>query len=781
MNSELIATYLAEKHRFENSDSTSVIILTESNGRQITMKGSLSGDEEFVDGVTYRFLGHETEYTNRHNGRTEKQFAFSSYVTTEPSDRYAYLAYLESSPGITPATANKLWEKFGKSAIDNLIDDPAGCTAVSKFFTLEKAEMARAFLLANRRKEQTIIELTQLFENRKFPKTVIKACIEKWGTAAARKVRRNPYLLIGIKGIGFDRADNMYVSLGLSKSKLRRQSFCLWNSVRMASAASGSTWITLKSAIKSMEDSIGVKSRPWQAIRLAMKLGLVEIEWTDGDGRLSEFGENWWIAVSENARNERKLASHIVDAVTDCHEPFLSPDSLLGLSDHQASEISRLFEDPSCVKLLIGGGGTGKSYTTAQVVAAAVAYFGQDNVAAAAPTGKAAVRMTELLSSIGVEIAATTWHRLLGWNGTRFEYGADHPLPYSVVFGDEESMQDCQMAVAAFNARARGCLYFFIGDPGQLPPVGNGSPLRDMIAAQLPTASLAETRRNSGEIVQECNRIRVGECSICPGETGNLEFIPKSRPQQIIDVISERLMKKKDPVWGCQVITPCNSGPLGRETINPILQNLFNQNKPVRGTIFRVGDKVVCTKNAFFLECDEYGNLMHQQKAYVANGDVGKVLMIDDSSIVIKVFNPERIVRVYRTKSQAEPAARNDRDAVIVEEDSTGSDWELAYAITCHKSQGAEYPYAIVVIDDSGSAKRVCSREWMYTAISRAKKSCCVVGRLDTMQSMVKKTSIQDRKTFLVDRILQSWMQSTEPRLSIGDCEESIVQNATAS
>lgn len=779
-NHEIIGTVSCEKNRFVNPDSTCVILSVLVDGRELTCKGNLDDDESIHEGVTYRFLGRPTEYTNKYSGRTEQQFAFTSYVATEPDDKFAYLAYLESAPGITAATAVKLWSRFEKEAIDKLIEDPAGCTSVSRYFTLEKAEMAQAFLRANRAKEATIIELTKLFEGRKFPRTVIKACIEKWGTSAAKKVRRNPYRLIGIKGIGFDRADNMYVSLGLPKAKLRRQAYCLWNAVRMANATSGNTWMPLESAIQTLSASIGGQVRSRQAVRLAMKLGLVEIEWSDDDGNLSDLGENWWIALAEHARNERRLAGQIADAAMDSHESFLDANRLSELSDHQWEQVSLLFESSSCVKLLIGGGGTGKSYTTARIIEAAVEFYGIDNVAAAAPTGKAAVRMTELLSSIGVKITATTWHRLLGWNGSRFEYGTEQPLPYSIVFGDEESMQDCAMAVAAFNARPKGCLFFFIGDPGQLPPVGNGSPLRDMINAGVPTASLVETRRNSGEIVQECNRIREGQCSICPGETGNLEFVPKSKPDQIIDVICDSLVEQSDPVWGCQVIVPCNAGSLGRETINPILQNLFNTNKPVRGTIFRKDDKVVCTKNAFFLECDEYGELQFQQKAYVANGDVGKVLLIEEKFIVIKVFNPERIVRIFRTKDSPSESVKNDRDVVVPDDDSSGSDWELAYAITCHKSQGAEYKYAVVVIDDSGGAKRVCSREWLYTAISRAKASCTIVGRLDTMQAMARKTSIKDRKTFLVDRILQTWTPLNERRLNTEDSDESIAHNATA-
>jgi len=283
-----------------------------------------------------------------------------------------------------------------------------------------------------------------------------------------------------------------------------------------------------------------------------------------------------------------------------------------------------------------------------------------------------------------------------------------------------------------------------------------------MLAAGCPVATLTETRRNSGEIVHQCQKIRAGMTGVVKTE-GNVTYIASSSPDDITKLIVDHLAEFEDPVWDCQVIVPMNRGELGRTVLNPILQNVLNPNPQVSGTIFRVGDKVVCLKNSpSCLVVDETDPGLITGKTYVANGDVGEVEIVDSRWMTVRLSGPDRLVKIFRFPSAATEEKPRDQDAVLQQDDeasSTGCDWDLAYAISGHKSQGAEYPIAIVVID--AAAHRVCSREWLYTAMSRAKEHCYVFGRKDTMDQMIRKTSVKERKTFLAERVLKGTIQET--------------------
>lgn len=449
------------------------------------------------------------------------------------------------------------------------------------------------------------------------------------------------------------------------------------------------------------------------------------------------------------------------------------------LSDHQVEQLS--LATKRHLGILEGGPGTGKTFTAAQLIKALGQELGFDQIAAAAPTGKAAVRLTEAMNSYGIPVVAKTIHSLLvvenqeggGWS---FAYDRFNPLPFKVLVIDEASMIDTDLAASLFAARARDCLVLIIGDVNQLPPVGHGAPLRDMLAAGVPKGQLREIKRQQSggdrvhAVIQACADIRDGR-PFRPGE--ELRHVPASTPQNQIDLMCDTVDQasremKIHPIWDVQVLCAVNKkSDLSRKELNKVLQAQLNHSPSVAGSPFRVGDKVVNTKNGWFplvevvgssstggvvlAENDDSLQINADGKVYVANGELGEVMEVQPNFMHVRLSAPKRLILVPRGQADV-----NDDDGGDEEQSTgTGCNWDLGYALSVHKSQGSEWPVVIVMVDDSGGAKRICSREWLYTAISRAKNCCYLVGNLATAQGFCRRTAIDKRKTFLKERIQQ--------------------------
>ena len=433
------------------------------------------------------------------------------------------------------------------------------------------------------------------------------------------------------------------------------------------------------------------------------------------------------------------------------------------ITEHQREELAKAISRAGSLAILGGSPGCGKTWTTAQLVKSAGEQIGYRRIGVAAPTGKAAVRLTEAMAEYDVPLRAVTWHSMLGVEandseGWSFRYNAGNPLPYSLLVGDEMSMLDVDLAQSVFSARGRGTKFLVIGDVHQLPPVGHGAPLRDMIASGVvPYGELREIMRNDGGIVQACADIRDGKRFRCEG---NLRSVPARGAVAIKDSLLETISDSSrafgvDAVWDVQVLVAVNSkGDLCRKDINLLLQNALNANPEIPGSPFRLGDKVVNTKNGWFKPSEHHrGGCMDENdngEIYVANGELGKVIVAQPKVMHVSLSSPDRTVLVPRGAAPPTDESNTDEDDASP---GTGCNWDLGYALSCHKSQGSEWPIAIVVIDDGGSARRVCSREWIYTAMSRAKQCCYLVGPLEVAQGFASRTAINLRKTFLAELI----------------------------
>jgi exodeoxyribonuclease V alpha subunit len=446
------------------------------------------------------------------------------------------------------------------------------------------------------------------------------------------------------------------------------------------------------------------------------------------------------------------------------------------LSAHQRAALKSILT--SRVAILAGTPGTGKTFSAAQVLGYVLQRVGRERIAVCAPTGKAAVRITEALARYSIALEATTIHRLLeigrnghdgrGWG---FQRSRDNPLDKSVVVVDETSMVDVPLMAALLSACGDGTHVLLLGDPFQLPPVGHGAPLRDMIAAGVPSCVLTEIKRNAGLIVSACAAIKDGAkfrtCQKFDPATGdNLRWIECDTPEQQIDTLRSivegvRQGGKFDPVWECQVLCALNdASPVSRNPLNELLQGMLNpprDDTPVTGGPFRVRDKIICLRNSMMplwerLTDDHppeatasYHKQLPAADCFVANGDVGRVLAVDAQAAVVQFLWPDRVVKIeLRRASKDDPA--NEGKA-----GGAASDFALAYALTTHKSQGSEYPLVVLMVDDQ--AGMVASREWLYTAISRASKLCICIGKRSTADRQARKVALAKRVTFLAELI----------------------------
>jgi hypothetical protein len=425
------------------------------------------------------------------------------------------------------------------------------------------------------------------------------------------------------------------------------------------------------------------------------------------------------------------------------------PDKIIGVDDHQRTKLAEALI--SRVAILGGSPGTGKTYSVAMLIRALLAggRVGEQDIAIGAPTGKAAVRLTEALEAAGVPLRARTWHSLLGvgasddGDGWSFQHHAGNPWKFRVLIGDETSMVDTSLMRAIFAARPRGCHVLLVGDVNQLPPVGQGAPLRDLIASHVcGYGELTEIKRNSGGIVEACAAIRDGRRW---EEGDNLMLMESSAAGTSIDLIrwllTEATTNGLDPVWDCQVLCAVNEkSELSRAKLNAALQDQLNDNPPIHGTPFRLGDKIVCGKNGKYPPAEKPdGDGMAD--VYVANGELAKVVDVEPGRFIVELAISRELIVVPRIKPT------DGQDA------GSGCNWDLAYAISGHKSQGSEWPVVIVVLDDYPGARRVCSREWAYTGISRARQMCYLVGMRHVLDAMCRNQAINKRKTLLRERL----------------------------
>lgn len=781
---EITATFLGERRGCRWGDvfigELRVVQSVEGfeGSRVIGCKGEAS-ENELVTGMDYQFLGKWTSYKNKYKGTTERQFEFVSFVECAPNEREGVIAYLIQAGqgrGIGPARAAAIWDKWGSDCVRMLRESPEEVAASIRGMSIEDAREASNWLNDRKKLEACTIAVTNLLTGRGFRKGTPRWAIGRYGNLAAQVVLRDPFRLIDSPGSGFKRCDSLWTHLSKSHkhlrlNKLRRQGMAAWYGVK--ENADGSTWVPLDLAKEGVRRHLGEAAwtNPLRAVEFCLRLGklapwrkgsLTEIH-TDFDGRtIQDSGPRTWVAMSANAITEDRLAGLVVQA-NNQQALWPKPESLVGITEHQRAEYAKATSG-GCIAILGGGPGTGKTYTSAAVIRQLIAKFGNGCIAIGTPTGKAGVRLTEAMAMNGINLRARTWHSVMGigeldreTGEVGFAHDELNPLKVKVIIGDESSMPGTPMFTAIMRARPKNCMVMLVGDINQLPPIEHGAPMRDLILAGLPYGELTEIHRASGGIVEACAAIRQSK----PWGVGdNLALISAMEPEkQIAGLLDSLNLARKsglDPIWDVQTVVAVNNkSPLARKTMNELIQKEINPQFPDRpkGSPFALGDKVVCLKNGYYNAIDVSASdditFNDKSEVFVANGDLGEVLEIEEKRFIARLRNPDRTIAIPRGKVIESETDEDGQDVGT----GTGCSWDLGYALSVHKSQGSEWPWVIVMLDDYAGARMVCSREWLYTSISRAKSRCILIGKKQVADAMCRRVSLSKRKTFLRELI----------------------------
>lgn len=438
-------------------------------------------------------------------------------------------------------------------------------------------------------------------------------------------------------------------------------------------------------------------------------------------------------------------------------------DSLSGLDDMQKEEIAKATS--GTVGLFTGTPGTGKTTSVSAVIRELCkSPWKRTRIAACAPTGKAAVRMTEAFQERAVPIVASTIHRTLapefhGGDNWTFRYNESNTLPYDYLIMDESSMTPVSLMYSFLGAVKPGTHVLFVGDPNQLPPVGHGKPFLDFIESRtLPHGHLIKPHRFAGRIARACQEIHAGEpdwetskeIDLNGDFPENFRHIERSNTLHQMETLKETvkrmLQRGYDKIEGIQVLCAVNDrSPMCRKNLNKALQPIINPDGQKFDDVpFRINDKVMAIdRNKFrpdFFNPDD-----PEYHHYIANGEIGRV------------FNVSLGKNSHGKRNKMADAVGVDFQSRTVM--FPRSEWKyltLAFAITTHKSQGSGWPVVISMIDDYGGSNFVCDRSFHYTAISRAEKLCVTIGKKLTMQRHCRRVGIIHRQTFLKEHI-QSW------------------------
>lgn len=678
------------------------------------------------------------------------QFKASSFKVVEPDDLFSMERYLGSGAikGVGEALAKRIVKRFGKDTFRVIEEEPERLVEVKGISEriaqqitdqmIEKREIREAFLF---------------LQKYGITNTLAVKIYEKYGMGMYGILKENPYRLAeDIQGVGFRLADEIAEKIGIhTDSDYRIRSGILYTLLQ--ASLEGHMFLPMRVLVRRSTDLLQV---PEEAIRAQIQnLHMdhkVVVKKTTDEPEVYEF--SYYYAELNCARMLRELNVLMESELLDSEEKRIET-ILQRILKEQGLELDELQKNAvlECVKhgimILSGGPGTGKTTTINTIIR----YFDEEgmDILLAAPTGRAAKRMTE---ATGYE--ARTIHRMLEINGgmedgsrARFERNGENPLEADVVIIDEMSMVDIYLFQSLLEAVSVGTRLILVGDVDQLPSVGPGQVLQDLIESKsFPTVMLKKIYRQAGEsdIVMNAHRINMGQKIALNNKSKDFFFLPRNDVQVIykhmIQLITEKLPRYVEAQpYDIQVLTPMRKGSLGVETLNEILQRYLNPADPSKQEhmtgerIFREGDKVMQIKNNYQLEWEivsQYG-IRIDSGSGVFNGDIGTIRRIREESSTVQVEYDEHRLVEY-TFSQLDEI-------------------ELAYAITIHKSQGSEYPAVLLPL--LSGPKMLMNRNLLYTAVTRARKCVTILGSQEVIDGMIENENQYHRYTGLGRRILE--------------------------
>lgn len=722
---------------FQNNENGYTVMSLLAEGEEITCVGMCRG---LTQGETISARGSFVDHPVY-----GKQFKLDSFQTVMPKDSAGMERYLGSGAvkGVGAALAARIVKKFGDDTFRIIEEEPERLAEI-KGISQHKAQEIALQMEEKKDLRDAMVYLQQYG----ISNALAVKIYDTYGMELYGVLKENPYRLAeDISGVGFRMADELAAKIGIhTDSDYRIRSGILY--VLLQAVGEGHCFLPAEILLERAQSLLQVDReniRP-QMDNLMMDRKLV----IKGD---SVFASSYYYAELGCAQMLKELNVPIEEAAPDAavekRLEKLAKELNLELNELQLKAVTECIRNG--LFILSGGPGTGKTTTINMMIR----YFEAEglDIFLAAPTGRAAKRMTE---ATGFE--ARTIHRMLELNSAlsdedgrkaRFERNGENPLETDVIIIDEMSMVDIQLFLALLKAIVPGTRLVLVGDVNQLPSVGPGQVLRDLIGSgKFPMVELKKIFRQAEEsdIVVNAHRINNGQQIALDNKSKDFFMLERNDANVIykhmIQLIREMLPKYVGVTpFDIQVLTPMRKGSLGCETLNGILQQYLNPPDPrkkehaVGSGVYREGDKVMQIRNNYQLEWEvvsKYGIPVDKGMG-VFNGDMGRILQINENaaSLIVEYDEQRRVTYPFS----------------LLEE------LELSYAITVHKSQGSEYPAVILPL--LGGARALMNRNLLYTAITRAKSCVTILGSSGTVRGMIDNTSENRRYTALAQRIAE--------------------------
>ena len=718
---------------FKNEDNGYVVAHIKDKKKKITITGCIPYISE---GQSLKLQGEW--FTHPQFG---EQFKVTSCEEVIPNSLEGIEKYLSSGviSGIGPVTAKKIVEHFGEKTLEVLDDNIEKLKEIEGIGDKKIDTISKSY--AKQREVRNIMVFLQTYG------VTVKQCIKihkRYGADSINVVKENPYTLTDeVAGIGFKTADKIARSLGVeSNSPFRIQSgigyivnqFC----------AMGNTYMPLDKMLKEAQEILGVSKEDIQSnLQDTVLNGKLKIEFINNEECV--FTMPYYYCELSVTSKILTLSTSIYDKIKidiDKEIQSFEASNNINFAPTQFEAIKGAFENG--LEIITGGPGTGK--TTIIKCITEIFENAAMTVFMAAPTGRAAKRMSE---ATGRE--SKTIHRLLelGFaddDDSEFFKGEESPLQCDVVIIDEASMIDILLMNNLLKAIPMGTRLIIVGDADQLPSVGPGNVLRDLIESKcVKVVRLKDIFRQAEEsmIVVNAHKINNGEMPILNKKNKDFYFLREDESEKVLDTLVELIyerLPKFNKGWNrvkdIQILTPMRKGVLGVESLNKRLQQILNpkdkekSEKEFKDTIFRVGDKVMQTKNNYNLKWIRVSGEGEDEGLGIFNGDIGYVWEIDEDKVSV-LFDEERKI-IY--------------DNMYLDE------LELAYAMTVHKSQGSEFP--VVIMPMFMGPPLLMNKNLFYTGITRAKKMVVLVGASKAVNFMVTNNRSYERYSALKWRIL---------------------------
>ena len=674
-----------------------------------------------------------------------KQIKVQGVEIEKPTTLSGIEKYLSSGMirGIGPATAKLLVKAFGEETLDVLYASPEKLLDVPGIGP-KRAQMIMESYAEQAQQREAMVFLQSYGVT---PSLAVKI-FKQYGENVQQIIRKNPYRLVDdVEGVGFRTADKIAASLGIEQDSEYRIAAGIKYTLGEATGSAGHCYLPRAVLVEAAQQLLGndadMVDHVLDTLILGHEVSAQMLPDDEGEPVVAVYLPRTYRSEVEVARRLHEMLDAMPESQSnDIDHQIAELERMEGITFHEQQKEAIRTAVTSGMCVITGGPGTGKT----TIIKCIIRLLGvRGEIALAAPTGRAAKRMSE---ACGME--AKTIHRLLEYGGEEGDFARtpDNPLEMDTLIIDEMSMVDIFLMRSLLRAMTPGMRLIMVGDSDQLPSVGAGNVLHDILrSGVVPSVQLTEIYRQDEKsmIVYNAHRINHGEAPRLNAKGSDFFFeraaSPTDAARRIVKLCAERLpgFTGLDPVRQMQVLSPTKKGDCGVWMLNQMLQNEFNPPRPhklerVRGdTTFREGDKVMQTRNNYQLKWKKEGVFGWEDGAGVFNGDIGFVASIDpEERTVTVVFDDER-------------------EATY--EGGDIDDLELAYCISVHKSQGSEFP--VVVMPAVGGPPMLLTRNLLYTAVTRARRLVMLVGREAAIDQMISNVNTRKRYSALRYRLEQ--------------------------